>query len=210
MSLADRVKRRRAELELTQSEAAERAGIKQQSWASIEDGKTLKPRNIVGIAEALKCDPIWLMNGGVFQPVSEMDTRKIPLISYVQAGALASKKPIDAFDGSGEYIMTDMVWSDNTFALKIEGDSMEPDFKAGDVIVVDPEIEPMPGEFVVAKNGEHEATFKKYRPTVTSVDGKQQFELVPLNNDYPILRSADRDIKIIGTMVEHRIYRRKR
>ncbi|AXD18430.1 helix-turn-helix domain-containing protein [Salmonella enterica] len=210
MSLAERVKQKRTELNLTQTQAAELAGIKQQSWASIEDGKTLKPRNIVGIAYALKCDPSWLMNGGPFQPVTQVNTRKIPLISYVQAGALASKHPIEAFDGSFEYVMTDMDWSEFTFALKIEGDSMEPDFKAGDVIIVDPEIEPAPGEFVVASNGDHEATFKKYRPTITDIDGNQHFELVPLNNDYPVINCRDRPIKILGTMVEHRIYRRKR
>ncbi|WP_428945266.1 LexA family protein [Pantoea sp. FN060301] len=209
MSLADRVKKRRLEIGIPQSEAAEKAGIRQQSWASIEDGKTLKPRNIVGIAEALKCDPAWLMNGGVFLPVSEINTRRIPLISYVQAGELAVKSPIEALDGSFEYVMTDMDWSQYTFALRIVGDSMEPDFKAGDVIIVDPEIEPHPGEFVVAKNGEHEATFKKYRPT-TIKDGVQHFELVPLNNDYPSMNSAEHHITIVGTMVEHRIYRRKR
>lgn len=210
MSLAERVKQRRLELRLTQTEVAEKAGITQQSWASIEDGKTLKPRNIVGMADALQCDPAWLMNGGTLVPVSEVNTRRIPLINYVQAGALATKPPIEAMDGSYEYVLTDMDWSQYTFALKIVGDSMEPDFKAGDVIVVDPEIEPAPGEFVVAKNGEHEATFKKYRPTIYGQDGKQHFELVPLNDDYPIMNSAEREIKIIGTMVEHRIYRRKR
>lgn len=210
MNLADRVKQRRIELGLTQAEAAEKAGIRQQSWASIEEGKTLKPRNIVGIAESLKSDPSWLMNGGNFQPVSEVNTRRIPLISYVQAGEMATKSPIEALDGSCEYVMTDMDWSEYTFALKIIGDSMEPDFKAGDVIIVDPEIEPAPGEFVVAKNGEHEATFKKYRPTTVTEDGRQHFELLPLNDDYPIMKSAEHNIQIIGTMVEHRIYRRKR
>lgn len=210
MSLADRVKEKRLALGLTQAEAAEKAGIRQQSWASIEDGKTLKPRNIVGIASALKCDPAWLMNGGAFMPLAEVNTRKIPLINYVQAGALATKPPIEAFDGSYEYVMTDMDLSEFCFALKIKGDSMEPDFKDGDVIIVDPEIEPTPGEFVVAKNGEDEATFKKYRPTFTDPNGCQQFELVPLNNDYPVINSAYQPVKIVGTMVEHRIYRRKR
>lgn len=210
MSLADRVKKTRMSLGLTQTEAAERAGIKQQSWASIEDGKTVKPRNIVGIANALNCDPTWLMNGGIFQSVAEVNTRKIPLISYVQAGALATKEKIEAFDGSYEYVMTDMDWSEFAFALKIVGDSMEPDFKAGDVIIVDPDIEPTPGEFVVAANGDHEATFKKYRPTLSDHNGTQHFELLPLNDDYPIISSSSTPVKIIGTMVEHRIYRRKR
>jgi DNA-binding XRE family transcriptional regulator len=33
-------KQKRIELGLTQEQAAEKAGIRQQSWASIEDGKT--------------------------------------------------------------------------------------------------------------------------------------------------------------------------
>ncbi|EHB5926028.1 LexA family protein [Citrobacter freundii] len=210
MSLADRVKQKRLELGLTQTEAAEMAGIRQQSWQSIEDGKTLKPRNIVGIAKALKCDAGWLMNGGAFMPMAEVSSRRVPLISYVQAGVLAEKNPIEAFDGNLEYILTDLDVSDFTFALRIEGDSMEPDFKAGDVIIVDPEIEPTPGEFVVAKNGGQQATFKKYRPTYTDIKGCQHFELVPLNDDYPVINSDHQPLTIIGVMIEHRIYRRKR
>ena len=183
MSLADRVKQKRIELGLTQAEAAEMAGIRQQSWQSIEDGKTLKPRNIIGIAKALK---------------------------YVQAGALAEKNPIEAFDGNLEYILTDSDISEYTFALRIEGDSMEPDFKAGDIIIVDPEVEPTPGEFVVARNGGAQATFKKYRPTYIDPMGCQHFELVPLNDDYPVINSDHQPLTIIGVMIEHRIYRRKR
>lgn len=210
MSLADRVKQKRIELGLTQTEAALNAGITQQSWQSIEKGDTRKPRNIIGIAKALKCDPDWLMNGGAFMPIAEVSSKKVPLISYVQAGALADKNPIEAFDGSFEYILTDNEVSDFTFALRIEGDSMEPDFKAGDVIIVDPEVEPTPGEFVVAKNGGAQATFKKYRPTYTDQLGCQHFELVPLNDDYPIISSEHQPLTIIGVMIEHRIYRRKR
>lgn len=210
MSLASRVKSRRLELGMSQTEAAEKAGIKQQSWASIEDGKTQKPRNIIGISSALGCDPAWLMQGGVFLKTSEMNTRKVPLISYVQAGALAENKPIRDVDGSFEYVMTDLDISEHSFALRIMGDSMEPDFKEGDVIIVDPEVEPAPGEFVVAANGSHEATFKKYRPTGLGMRGEIHFDLIPLNSDYAPVSSAEVSIKIIGTMIEHRIYRRKR
>ncbi|SXK95384.1 LexA family protein [Klebsiella pneumoniae] len=210
MGLAERVKSKRIELGLTQTEAAERAGIRQQSWQSIEDGKTLKPRNIIGIAKALNCDAEWLMNGGTFKSIAEVSSRRVPLISYVQAGALAERPTIEALDGDLEYILTDFELSEFSFALRIEGDSMEPDFKEGDVIIVDPELEPMPGEFVVAKNGGNQATFKKYRPTYTDMKGTQHFELVPLNDDYPIINSDAQPLAIIGVMVEHRIYRRKR
>lgn len=69
---------------------------------------------------------------------------------------------------------------------------MEPDFKSGDVIIIDPEIKPHPGEFIVAANNEREATFKKYRPTRIDANGNEHFELVPLNSDYPTLSSEKR------------------
>ncbi|MBG6029243.1 S24 family peptidase [Proteus columbae] len=210
MSLADRVKTRRDALGLTQTEAAEKAGIRQQSWASIEDGSTKKPRNIISIARALECDAGWLMMGDNIQPIHDINTKKLPLISYVQAGNLVHSVPITDCDGEFEYILTDQELSQSAFALKIEGDSMEPDFKSGDVIIVDPEIKPHPGEFIVAANNEREATFKKYRPTRIDTNGNEHFELVPLNSDYPTLSSENTPLMIIGTMIEHRIYRRKR
>jgi len=40
-------------------------------------------------------------------------------------------------------------------------------------------------------------------------NGNDIIELVPLNQDFPSLRSDTLPITIIGTMVEHRRYRRK-
>ncbi|CAI0838292.1 Peptidase S24-like [Serratia quinivorans] len=81
---------------------------------------------------------------------------------------------------------------------------MEPEFKEGDLIIVDPELNPLPGDYVVAKNGEHEATFKKYRARGVTQDGQDVFELVPLNPDYPTKSSLTEHIEIIGVLVEHR------
>lgn len=86
---------------------------------------------------------------------------------------------------------------------------MLPDFRPGDRIIVDPTVAPMPGDFVVAKNGEEEATFKKYRPRGIDENGNDVFELIPLNDDYAPMRSDKQPISIIGTMIEHRRYRRK-
>ena len=87
---------------------------------------------------------------------------------------------------------------------------MLPDFAEGDRIIIDPRIKPNPGDFVVARNGDDEATFKKYRPKGLNEHGQDIFELVALNPDYPSMRSDLSHIEIIGTMVEHRRYRRKR
>ncbi len=108
-----------------------------------------------------------------------------------------------------EYLLTDLDLSDHAFALEIEGHSMIPEFQPGDRVIVEPAIAPRPGDFVVAKNGREEATFKKYRARGVTVDGLDLFELVPLNPDYPTISNEREPVKIIGVMVEHRRYRKR-
>jgi SOS-response transcriptional repressor LexA/DNA-binding XRE family transcriptional regulator len=137
--------------------------------------------------------------------------RAIPVISAIQAGKL--KEIMDPYPpGEGiEIIYTDdddlSRW---TFGLIIEGDSMMPEFRPGDRVIIDPEVDPRPGDFVAAKNGEEEATFKKYRPRGMDSAGNMIFELSPLNDDYPVMRSDVQPLCIIGVMIEHRKKYRRR
>lgn len=130
--------------------------------------------------------------------------QQIPIISYVQAGAWSPECDARNLDGTVDYILTSEFHSNSTFALKVKGKSMEPDFVEGDVIIVDPELHPGPGDFVVAKNGSDEATFKKYRARGVNDSGEEIFELVPLNEDYAVRNSANEKIRIVGVVVEHR------
>lgn len=140
---------------------------------------------------------------------AQLGTKQIPLLSYVSAGAWTGA--VDAFqpNDAHDWLVTDLELSEGAFALEIKGDSMQPEFKPGDRVIIDPDINPQPGDFVVAKNGEEEATFKKYRPRGMDASGNIVFELVPLNDDYPTMRSDVAHIRIVGTMVEHRKYRRR-
>lgn len=167
--------------------------------------------NIYLLAKFLAVTPEWLTYGiGNVIPAA-IGTTKVPLISYIQAGAWTGIDDFRETCGDYEYILTDLDVSGDAFALKIKGDSMEPEFIAGDIVIIDPRVEPHAGEFVAAINGDYEATFKKYRP-LEDLDeyGRQHFELVPLNPDWHSMSSLKQEIRIIGTMVEHRIYRRKR
>ncbi len=140
---------------------------------------------------------------------AEIGRRRIPVISYVQAGRMTEMRtPFSAGDVF-EYLMTDLALSDRAFALEIRGKSMEPEFREGDHAIFDPEVAPRPGDFVVAKNGSEEATFKKYRPRGVSSTGQEIFELAPLNDDYPTLRSDSQQITIIAVLVEYRRYLRR-
>ncbi len=130
--------------------------------------------------------------------------RSYPVISLIQAGLLKEISdpyaPGDGFDI--EYGDDDA--SSWAVFLQIEGDSMLPDFRPGDRVRIDPDVIPRPGDFVAARNTKQEATFKKYRVRGIDESGQEIFELVPLNPDYPILRSDEHHLVVIGTMTEHR------
>ncbi len=143
------------------------------------------------------------------KPVYE-GLRAYPVISKVQAGKVKEITcPYEPGDGYAIEFGDDDA-SPWAFFLEIDGDSMLPEFNPGDRVRIDPEIIPRPGDFVAAKNSSEEATFKKYRVRGIDPAGKEVFELVPLNDDYPIIRSDEHDLTVIGTMTEHRRkYRRK-
>ena len=130
--------------------------------------------------------------------------RPIPVISSVQAGALRDMESPYPPGAGYSYEYTDQDLSSWAFALDVEGLSMMPEFRPGDRIIVDPEISPNPGDFVVARNGSEQATFKKYRPRGIDAAGNVIFELVPLNEDYPTLRSDTEHLSVIGVVTEHR------
>ncbi|WP_043880765.1 LexA family protein [Actinobacillus pleuropneumoniae] len=215
ISLGDRIRSRRKELKLTQKDLA--TALKGVSHVAVSqwESNTTKPNaeNILDLSTVLQCDISWLLRGSGESNVmpASIGVTKVPLISYVQAGAWTGIDDFRETCGDYEYILTDLDVSGDAFALKIKGDSMEPEFIAGDIVIIDPRVEPHAGEFVAAINGDYEATFKKYRP-LEDLDeyGRQHFELVPLNPDWHSMSSLKQEIRIIGTMVEHRIYRRKR
>jgi SOS-response transcriptional repressor LexA len=197
---------------------ADALGISYQACKKALDGKTKafsaannhKAANFLGISAE------WLATGEhTFVQVksnvspAQIGTKQVPLISYVRAGHWAGIGDSRQAEDAHEWLMTDLDVSDGAFALEIKGDSMLPEFSPGDRVIIDPSIKPQPGDYVVAKNGEEEAMFKKYRLRSVDERGIEVFELVPLNPDYPSIRSDQTPIHIVGTMVEVRKYRRK-
>lgn len=62
-TLATRLREARKSHKWSQQDLANRAGTTQAVIQKIENGKSLRPRNIVAIADALDVDPSWLMFG---------------------------------------------------------------------------------------------------------------------------------------------------
>lgn len=174
---------------------------------------------LVAISRSYSCSLDWLISGEGDMDIGSSTTngrgirhnsRRIPVLSYIQAGD--PRPVIDSYmAGAGmDEVAVDsekeQELSMESFALVVSGNSMAPDFKDGDVVVVDPDIKPQPGDIVVAVlEGDQEATIKKYRSRGNDHAGHHVFELVPLNEDYhTITVSSDNPGHIVGAVVEHR------
>jgi len=106
----------------------------------------------------------------------------IPLLSKVTAGKWGDVVDPYVLGKADKMLFSERGYGPNTFALEIEGASMSARFQEGDIVLIDPSVEPMPGDFVVAKLEEsEEATFKrlKRRP--------DRLLLEPLNDAYETL-----------------------
>ena len=104
----------------------------------------------------------------------------VPLISWVQAGHWQEAMDL-LMPGEGERIETTYKVKKHTYALRVKGDSMEPKFPNGCLIIVEPEEHPEPGKFVIIRQNGDEATFKQLIQ-----DGSTLF-LRPLNDRYPFM-----------------------
>ena len=123
---------------------------------------------------------------------------KVPLISWVQAGSFS--EAIDLYHkGDAEmWVLSPVKHSKSAYALRVRGSSMEPRFRDGEVIIVDPELPADPGKFVVAKRvADNEVTFKQL-----IMEGSQAY-LKALNPDWPerYIRMGENEWMVCGVAI---------
>jgi SOS-response transcriptional repressor LexA len=158
---------------------------------SSPDSKTGKPRSFndasARLIEVATGKPV----GWIDQPLVENteagpDVRgRVPLISWVQAGAWAEIIDNFAPGDAAEWLPCPISHGPRTYVLRVRGESMlnpagRPSFQDGDLIFVDPDRQAEQGSLVVVRlEDEHEATFKKL-----VIEGDQKY-LRALNPAWP-------------------------
>ena len=181
MDISERVKKRRLLLNLTQTEVANLAEITQSTLQRIESGQVRNPRHIQSLADALKTTAEYLQFG-----IGEMDNATVmanssnylPLISFVQAGAWSDINEIDVT--AAQLYPCPIKCSVNSFIVKVEGESMLPEFTPNTLLYVDPEAVCDNLSYVVARlDDENQATFKQL-----IIDGNKKY-LKAINPDWP-------------------------
>ena len=183
-------------------EASKLASVSHTHIMEIEDGKKSPTFDkVMQMLRAYHADIQEFMRDTGFltqnvEPAHAGANRKIPVVSWVMAGKWTEAS--DAFQpgDAEEWIETDTQGT-HVFALRVKGDSMEPEFNEGDIIIVNPNSRAASGDYVIAKNGENEATFKQYK----KFDNAKV--LHPLNPKYPdIVLKKDLGYRIVGVVME--------
>ena len=216
MTMGKRIAQARKSAGMSQQAVANNFGISRAAVAQWESGDT-RPETgkLDRLSQVLDVRLEWLGTGR--EPMRHDDPELpagagrflVPVIDDVRAGAWSEVTDPYAPGAGVEFLATDLKIGVHAFALIIDGDSMTPEYRPGDKVIVDPGVVPRPGDCVVAKlDREQTATFKKYRPRGVDRSGNEVFELVPLNENWPTLHvDAENPGRIIATMVEHRRYR---
>lgn len=107
------------------------------------------------------------------------EPRRVPIISRAQAGQLGAWEELPA--DHHDFLSTDCP-DPQAFALRVEGDSMEPKYESGDILVLMPNFKPTNESLVVAKLANGDVMFKRL---IFLDNVGDQFRLASYNPIYP-------------------------
>lgn len=187
---------------MEQIDLAKKLGRKSSSSISEwEKGKyTPKMATLKQIAEIFNVNIDDLMKKDLKNPTDEviqpLPVKEIPIVSQISAGL-----PIYAEENILEhtYIATKKLNTNKEiFGLRVNGDSMDKEFRDGDVVIVEKDAVVENGQIAVVQINGYNATVKRVRYE------KDRIILIPESNNpahYPQVYSQDDEVKIIGKVV---------
>ncbi|MGZ5028976.1 MAG: LexA family protein [Methylobacter sp.] len=175
---------------LRQPELAKAFGCKQSFISQMKTGKKLPSTDTsIAMRDYFDCSIDWLLSNkgdkyGLHIEASNVTDGPpvrgfVPLISSVPAGDW--REAIDNYHpGQGEKMVAVTVpVNRHTFAVRVTGDSMEPEFVEGEIVIVEPDLQPEHRDYVIARNGGDVTLKQLWRES-------GEWFLKPLNNRYPI------------------------
>lgn len=191
---SDKLKELRQARGITQKQLAEWSGLGRSQISNYENGlRTPDWETQEILADFFNVRLDYLMD-------RDTPNTRIPVLGKVIAGI-----PLDAVEEIIDYeeIPIEMAKNGEYFALQIKGDSMEPKFSAGDVVIVRKQEDVDNGDIAIVLVNGNEATVKKIR----KFDGG--INLIPTNSNYDVLTYTNTQIeqlpvRIIGKVVELR------
>lgn len=122
--------------------------------------------------------------------------RAIPIVGMARAGADGFFDEGGFPVGAGETVRFPDLGEGRVYALEIAGDSMEPVFRAGDIVIVQPGAPVRRGDRVVARTRAGEVMAK-----VLGRRNQQTIELISLNAAHPVRELAAAELDWIARIL---------
>lgn len=178
--------------------------IKQSTlWRILNGDNSPSTKTLEALSEVLGVSVGYLMGFNVIPDQEKVvtDFKKVPLLDWVQAGAFTLESYTGAPVDLDEWYVCPTRISEKGFCLRVRGESMEPKFHEGDIVFVDPNIEPIPGKIVIVQDetfsGAVTSTMKKL-----VMDGNEAF-LKALNPDWPGKKfiPLTKSMRIVGVVI---------
>lgn len=212
--IGQRVKARRRQLHMTQDELAAKLGYTSKATISkIETGvNDIALTKVDAFAKALLCDPRYLL-GVTDSPdqdadefAREIEANEPPDHVWVPiVGRVAAGQPMYAEDNIEGYMVigADEDEYGPLFALRIAGDSMEPEIKKGSIALVRHQEDADTGDVVIVRVNGEDATCKRIKKTsagLTLLPANPAYDMQP----YTWAEVAEKPVSIIGKVIEVR------
>lgn len=212
MQLNELLRTRREALNLSQADVAKAIGVSRQAVGLWEDGTTGPRRKYVkALARVLKLKP------GAIDPLLSDDPIAIdsttagvtvPLLHLedVVTGEAMNRGVI-----TGPSITIDPDLPSSCFGLIVADESMVPDYAPSDIVIVQPGLEPMCGDDVVARLPDGPAVIRRFRDRGEDKTGFRVFDLFSTDPNFiTITVNLDNRVNILGVIIEHRRKRLRR
>ena len=214
MSIGERIKERRTELNLSVDELAARIGKNRATVYRYESHEieNLTLSTLEPLAKALDTTPGYLMGWEENKSLREIDTsignppssRKKGVVINV-LGRVAAGVPIEAIEDiiDTEEIPVEMARTGKFFGLLIHGDSMIPNICDGDIVIVRQQEDAETGDIVIATVNGTDATCKrlrKYKDGIELISNNPTYDPLDFSNQAII----EKPVRIIGKVVELR------
>lgn len=178
-TLSERIKLALEMAGIDQSELARHIGtssVAVNNWCTGAT-KSIKGANLLKASNRLGVTPEWLASGvGPMQADSgpKIDANvspgpdvrgMLPLISWVQAGSFCDVIDNLAPGDAEAWYPCPVTHTPNAYVLRVEGESMSPEYRDGEMIFVDPRGGYVHGDDIIVRTPEGKATFKRLQVT---------------------------------------------
>ena len=188
--IGKRIRKYRKDMKLTQDELAKKLNTSKGTISNYETGyRSPRQDDLFLLAEVLNINI-----DDLFPPREDnkIETYNIPVVSKISAG-----EPIHAEENIESYISIPNA-KENTFGLIVSGDSMDKEFKDGDIVIVEKDAVVENGQIGVVHINGYNATVKRIKYN------NDDIILIPESNNnehVPKIFNRNDHIHIVGRVV---------